>query len=68
MPAVQSSNIAAIEHNPETDTLTVQFRNGGIYEYSGVPRDVYEQFLGSGSKGAFLHRVIKPSFPATRVG
>ncbi|HUX16323.1 MAG TPA: KTSC domain-containing protein [Phycisphaerae bacterium] len=68
MPAVASSNIQAIEHDGETDTLTVQFRSGGVYEYSGVSREVYEQFLGVGSKGAFLHRIIKPSYPATRVG
>lgn len=70
MPAftpVSSSNVAAIAYDDATQTLTVQFhrKSRGVivgtrsYEYYGVPRGVYEGFLGAGSKGTFHHAYIR---------
>jgi hypothetical protein len=57
--SVDSSNIVSIGHNPYTHTLTVEFLGGDIYEYSGVPREIYKDFLEADSHGRFFHRQIK---------
>lgn len=46
----------------EADTMYVEFTNGYDYAYPGVPIDVFEEFLSSGSKGRFLNAVIKPNY------
>lgn len=61
---VQSSQIAAIGHDPNTNTLAVQFHGkgdapGSIYHYSGFSADDYKAFSGAESKGSFFIRNIK---------
>lgn len=34
---VQSSNIASVGYDLSSSTLEIEFKSGGIYQYSGVP-------------------------------
>jgi len=45
---LQSSNIAGFKYDKSSGALSVKFHSGAVYEYSGVPRWVYDVF----SKGA----------------
>lgn len=36
MPPVKSSAIASIGHDPASNTMAVQFHNGGLHHYPGV--------------------------------
>jgi hypothetical protein len=65
---VESSNISSVGFDPETETLEVEFRNGSIYQYFGVPLPLFEQLTQSPSIGSFLNINIKESFPYERVG
>lgn len=64
---VASSTIVSVGYDAGSETLEVEFKNGGIYQYFNVPGAVYQQFMESGSKGQFLHANIKNSFPYSRV-
>ena len=67
--SVTSSNVAAVAYDDATSTLGVRFLNGTEYQYSGVPRDVYEGLLGASSVGTYFNQQIKnPGYPCTRVG
>lgn len=57
---VTSSNIAEIGHDPATNTLEVQFKNGGVYHYFDVPAEKYEALRGADSIGQHLNAHIKP--------
>lgn len=59
MTPVQSSNIAALDHDPITLNLTVQFRNGSFYEYSNVSVAKFDQMIKSDSIGSAFHKLIK---------
>ena len=37
---VSSSNIRAIGYDPQSQALELEFLNGGIYQYLGVPQTV----------------------------
>jgi hypothetical protein len=65
---VGSSNIASVGYDDATETLEVEFFSGAIYQYHNVGSDMYEQFMASGSKGAFLNAHIKNAFAYSRVG
>ena len=47
--------------------LTVEFKNGGTYNYYDVPQAVFEQMKAAPSKGEFLARNIKGAFRYARV-
>ena len=59
----QSSHMQAHDHNEETQTLTAQFQNGAVYEASGVPRHIYDNFAQSSSPGTAWHSMIKGKYP-----
>jgi hypothetical protein len=75
---VESSMIRSIGFEPtETDsagddptgivgTLEVEFNNGAIYQYFGVPMNLYELLMASDSKGKFLNANVKPVFEYSR--
>lgn len=56
---VSSSNIAAIGYDPDSQTLEIEFHNGSVYSYSGVPPGEYEGFMLAASKGTYFHSNIK---------
>jgi hypothetical protein len=54
-----SSVVAHVTYDPVKLILTVQFVSGLIYEYIGVPVQVYEELRLSRSKGIYLNKYIK---------
>jgi hypothetical protein len=64
---VSSSNIVSIGYEADTQTLEVEFRDGAVYEYEGVPPGVHSEFMGAASQGAYLHRHIRDRYPYRRV-
>ena len=65
--SVSSSNIAAIAYDDAGRTLGVQFTHGGEYWYHGVPRSVYQGFLGAGSKGHYFGAFVRNAYAGIRV-
>lgn len=66
--SVASSNVASVGYDDATETLEVEFVDGAVYQYYGVPRNVYDQFMGNSSKGRFLNTYIKNAYGYSRVG
>jgi lysyl-tRNA synthetase class 2 len=60
---VDSSMIVSLGYNPLTKVLEVEFRNGRVVEYHGVPSDVHRDMMEAHSKGQFLARAVKPNYP-----
>lgn len=46
--------------------LTITMQDGGVYEYTNVPEDVFQQFVIAPNKGSFYARYIKRKFQGTR--
>lgn len=65
---VQSSNIASVGYEESTETLEVEFSDGNVYQYQGVPKHIYEQLVSAPSVGQFFHFNIRNSFPYMRIG
>ena len=62
-----SSVIADIEYDAGTRTLTVEFRSGRVYQYSGVPPATYRALLNAPSLGTYLNTEITPRYLAREV-
>lgn len=65
--AIASSTIAGAHYNYETSVLTIEFKSGAKYEYSGVPEDDYQGLVDASSAGSFFHNNIKDVYPTKRV-
>jgi hypothetical protein len=57
--SVSSSNISAIGYDPDTQILEVEFLNGSVYEYSGVPSSEYDGLMNADSKGKYFNANIR---------
>ncbi len=66
--SVASSNIASVGYDGNTQTLEIEFLSASIYQYFGVPQNMYNQLMAAGSKGRFLNTYIKNAYPYSRVG
>ena len=73
---VESSQIAAIGHRPETNTLAIQFAPrrdgmpGSVYHYENFTAEDFDAFKKSDSIGSHFGQHIKPNatkHPCTRV-
>lgn len=68
MLSVSSSNIESVGYNEENLEVYVQFLNGSIYVYKGVPLHEYENLRDAPSLGSYLHRNYKNVYPYERIG
>lgn len=51
---VESTNVAALQYNPEKSELTVEYKNGGIYQYQNVSIREADSFARAMSKGGWV--------------
>ena len=59
---VTSSNIDAVGYDPQEKILAVKFKDGSLYHYSDVEKDVHEGLTSAKSIGAHFHKNIKGSY------
>lgn len=65
--SVTSSNIASIGYDERSQTLEVEFLNGGVYQYFDVPSQVYNGMMSASSHGQYLAQNIKGHYRFSKV-
>jgi hypothetical protein len=65
---VSSSNLHSVGYDESNEVLEIQFRSGGVYQYYGVPRAVYEGLMSASSHGKYFHTYIKKVYRYQCVG
>jgi len=61
-----SSQVRVLTYDEDRLELTVEFRRGGIYVYSGVPEDIYISLITAESIGKALNALVKGTYGYTR--
>lgn len=64
---VDSSSLKSIGYDRRSQTLEVEFSNGGVYRYDDVPLGLWTELRHAPSKGKFFQEKIRDQFPTTRV-
>lgn len=65
---VGSVTVASVGYDAESLTLEVEFTNGRIYQYFGIPAEIHAEMMASSSKGRFLDSQIKKAnYPFSRI-
>jgi hypothetical protein len=57
--ALQSSHLNGAQYDEDTGHMAIQFVNGAVYHYQGVPLTVVDSFRQSSSAGGYFHEKIK---------
>lgn len=60
---VRSSNVKRIVYNRHSQELRVEFLNGSIYRYDGVPKRIAKDFYNASSMGRYVHYRLKGKYP-----
>jgi len=64
---VRSSHIKSIGYSPSQQMLEVEFKDGKVYQYYGVPKKEYIAMMEAWSHGRYLEKHIKPKYRYARV-
>jgi len=64
---VASSNVESIGYDAAEGMLEVEFKGGAVYQYTGIPQELYAELCEAGSVGSFIHRRIKNAFACERI-
>jgi len=64
---VTSTNVQSIGYDSENQILEVEFQNGGVYQYAGVPSGEYDALMSADSKGSYLSRNIKGRYSCSKL-
>ncbi len=64
---VESSMLASVGYDEKTETLEVEFNNGGVYEYYEVEKEVYEKLLNAESLGSYFYHNIRDDYDYSRL-
>ncbi len=64
---VESSSALSVGYDEPSQTLEIEFKESGVYQYYNVPSTTFEQMMSSDSIGKFINANIKPVYPFSRV-
>ena len=64
---VSSSNLVSVGYDPAANTLEVEFKQGSVYSYAGVPSNVHRDLMNAPSHGSYFSRHIRDNYPTTRI-
>jgi hypothetical protein len=70
---VKSSLLRAVEYEPLSKTLIIEFRGkadgepGKVYRYANVDQATYDKFITAKSLGSHFLKEIKPAHACTKV-
>jgi len=64
---VTSSNLISVGYNPATATLEIEFKAGTVYQYDGVPQNVFESLMQASSHGSYFAAHIRDRYSTTKL-
>lgn len=65
MHFVDSSMIQAFGYDEDSQMLMVIFNSGKTYQYSEVPKEIYDELLEADSKGRYMGDCVIDCYPYT---
>lgn len=64
---VRSSNLKSVGYDRTSLVLEIEFYDGSIYQYNGVPEDMHAALMTAPSLGSFLHKHIEGKYSYRRM-
>jgi len=64
---VKSRILRSVGYDDSTKILEIEFSSGFVYQYSGVPKNVYADLMHSEEMGKFFSEKVRPKFQTKQV-
>jgi len=64
---VKSSNINSIGYDPDAEMMEVEFKDGAVYQYAGVPKRLHLKLMRVKSPGKVLSAEIRGKFRSEKI-
>jgi hypothetical protein len=64
---VSSSSILSVGYEASSETLEIEFKETGVYQYLNVPQFMWERLMGADSVGKFFNAEIKNAFACQKI-
>ena len=66
--SVISSNLKSVGYDSFQMVLEIEFLEGSVYQYYGVPQSVYANLMSAPSYGMYFHADIRNNYRYSQVG
>jgi len=60
---VKSSNLKSVGFEKPSKSLEIEFKSGGLYQFSGIHPNTHRFLMAAPSKGKFFHKNIRGQYP-----
>lgn len=60
--SLTSSNIESVGYDESNLLLEVEFKSGSVYQFAGVSKQVFDEFVSSESAGKYFFKTIKGKY------
>ena len=64
---MDSENLSSLGYDAASQVLEIEFRNGRVYQYEGVPQRLVDELLQTPSKGQYFNSQIKGRYSYHRI-
>lgn len=64
---VESSSVRRIAYDPQSKTLHIEYRNGGVYAYHNVLEKHYTALMNAKSIGSHIAKHVKPNHKHSKI-
>ena len=65
--SVKSVILRSVGYDDSKKILEIEFQNGLVYQFSGVPLKVYTDLMQSGEMGKYFSEKVRPRFHTKQV-
>jgi len=65
--SVKSVILRSVGYADSTKVLEIEFQNGLVYQFSGVPFKIYTDLMHSGEMGKYFSEKVRPKFHSKQV-
>lgn len=62
MPYLNSSAIRQVEYNANTRVMQIWFKQGGPYNFCGVPQTIYDGLISAGRAGTYYDNYVRDRY------
>jgi hypothetical protein len=64
---VESSALVSVGYDKSHHLLELEFKDGKVYQYAGVPANIYAELMAAESKGHYFNTKIHNVYQSTPV-
>jgi predicted DNA-binding antitoxin AbrB/MazE fold protein len=57
-----SSSLTSVAYLPKSEALEIEFHDGSVYLYFGVPASVYDELTGADSRGRYFNAHVRNEY------